>query len=674
MRFDSMEATARAKSARVLSAALAGFDLIALGAAWHLETPQFVAPMVVGAAGYGVCHFLVRKGWFVVGMLGAVTLLLGQQVALGSTGFALAATPCWGPLIVVIAAASLPLYWLSTALGLTLATHGVLASFDNNLARTWPEYALGAALSATAFGIAWYRAKDTSQISSDARRSSARSPLPSPSESDEQRRLIADHVDDLIALLDAQAKPVFLSPSHARVFGQPLEELMLASVDQWVIPEHREEFRGAIADAFKTGRSNLEVSLCGPNGITRIFDMKLKRVEGATHSWLASASRDVTERKGLQQRLMSNERMESLARLAGSVAHDFNNLLMVIGGAGEMARHAAKGIPAAVEDLDNVLEATHKASKLTRQLLTFSRKQVVTVTTLDLALSLFEIHDLIERLVGNKIKLVFDFEPGCPKVVMAAAHLEQLAMDLALNARDAMPNGGELTFGLRSIRLDADEPPLTAGVYVEFFVRDVGTGIPEDVQQHIFEPLFTTKGELGTGLGLPTCQNIVSACHGTISVESALGHGTTFRIRLPTCQNSSARPPQRPSPLPEPIRRVLVVDDEPMPRETSARMLRASGFEVVVASNLAEARQYINDPSVELDALLTDVVLSGETGIDLLEECRQHRPKMRIVVMSGYSPNPEASRKVMAVSAKFLPKPFNRQELLRALGTVEATL
>ncbi|MGE5783538.1 MAG: PAS domain S-box protein, partial [Myxococcales bacterium] len=285
-----MEATARAKSARVLSAALAGFSLIGLGAAWHLETPQFIAPMALGAAGYGVCHFLVRKGWFVVGMLGAVTLLLGQQVALDSTGLALAATPCWGPLILVIAAASLPLCWLSTALGFTLVTHGVLASFDNNLARTWPEYALGAALSATAFGIAWYRANDTRHSPDDAP-SSAHSLSATPSESDEQRRLIADHVDDLIALLDAQAKPVLLSPSHARVFGQPLEELMLASVDQWVIPEHREEFRGAIADALKTGRSNVELSLCGPNGITRIFDMKLKRVEGATHSWLASASR-----------------------------------------------------------------------------------------------------------------------------------------------------------------------------------------------------------------------------------------------------------------------------------------------------------------------------------------------------------------------------------------------
>jgi CheY-like chemotaxis protein len=311
------------------------------------------------------------------------------------------------------------------------------------------------------------------------------------------------------------------------------------------------------------------------------------------------------------------------------------------------------------EELDNVLVATSAASKLTRQLLTFSRKQVVTPTELDLSQTLDGIRELLERLVGKKITLDFDFEADCPKVVMAASHLEQLVMDLAMNARDAMPNGGKLTFTLRPQTIDGD-------AYVELSVTDQGGGIPEEIRQHIFEPLYTTKGDAGTGLGLATCHSIVARWHGAISVESETGRGSTFRVLLPASHNG-LRAQLRPSPVPQPVRRVLVVDDEPAPRATAARLLQSSGFEVIVASNLKEARDLIREPTLTLDALLTDVVLSGEVGTDLLEECRACRPNIRIVVMSGYSPNPTATEKLMAVSAKFLPKPFSRQELLRAL-------
>lgn len=664
----------RARTVGPTTGALAGLSFASLILVWWLGAgTALVTIWAVTAAGYFVSLTMIRFGNIAAGAWLAFTLMLAQYVEAGLIGAKLGAASttshaCLLAVPLLFGSVALPARSQAIVLAATAVTLGITGWVLGFERLTRIDQIAGLALALVLFAVSWYRIQIDNRALETTLDNPSNSGAPVPHDADQSHHyLLTEHADDLCALVDKRIMPLYMNPAYARVFGQPLEELMQTALDRYAVPDSQEDFRRAVTEALEHGRGTAEVNLSGKDGIVGTFDMKARRVPSADGPLLALICRDVTERRRLQQRLMATERMESLARLAGSVAHDFNNLLMVIGGAGEMARHALKDNPEAIEDLDSVLDATHNAAKLTRQLLSFSRKQVVTVTELDLAENLHSIRELLERLVGNKVKLVFDFQP-CPKVMMAAAQLEQLAMDLAMNARDAMPNGGTLTFSLGRFEVAPGTASLAAGPYAELTVLDEGTGIPDAIRPHIFEPLFTTKGDAGTGLGLPTCLNIVSEARGSISVESRPNRGTTFRIRLPSSALSSVRPSQRPSPVPAPILRVLVVDDEPAPRETAARMLRASGFEVVVASSFDQARRCIEDPELELDALLTDVMLRGELGTDLLEDCRRRRPKIRIVVMSGYSPNPEASRKVLAVSAKFLPKPFTREALIRALG------
>lgn len=687
-------AESRSRAVSLAAGALAGLSLAGLlGFCWLGAETLFVTVWALITLGYLACRFLVSaarstvSAWLVVGLLLAQYVQAGFIVTQPSGAPTLADTYLLA-LPLLIGNVTLPMRWraltvVAAAAALAAATWlggiGQLARTERITGLVFALVVFGLSLTWTTAARCPAGALDSSprtvvQPPDDRARSDrstdSRPPLAGPNgEIPRYAQLLTECAQDLCALATVDTIPVYLNPAHAHVLGQPLPDLMHVALAQLAVPDSQDEYVRAVSEALERGHGTAEVQLCCGSGQVRIFDMKVERVDGPRGPLLAIISRDITERRRLQQRLMASERMESLARLAGSVAHDFNNLLMVIGGAGELARHAVKDNPRAVEDLDSVLEATHNASKLTRQLLAFSRKQVVTVAELDLAEALYSIRELLERLVGNKIQLQFDFEP-CPKVMMAAAQLEQLAMDLAMNARDAMPQGGSLVFALRSIELSADTASLTPGIYAELSVKDEGTGISEEVRQHLFEPLFTTKGDAGTGLGLPTCQNIALEARGSIGLESAPGQGTTFRVRLPSSALSTVRTSHRPSPIPLPIRRVLVVDDEPAPRETAARMLRASGFDVVVAASLEEARQCIEDPTLELDALLTDVVLHGELGTDLLEDCRRRRPQTRIVVMSGYSPHPDAAQKLMRASAKFLPKPFSGEQLLSALGSV----
>jgi CheY-like chemotaxis protein len=317
-------------------------------------------------------------------------------------------------------------------------------------------------------------------------------------------------------------------------------------------------------------------------------------------------------------------------------------------------------------DLDAVLAAAGTAAELAGHLLTFSRRQVVVRTRVDVGEVLTSQREVLERVVGPRVRLEYEVEGDLPTVLIPRAHVEQVALNLAGNARDAMPSGGRLLFRLRARNLgDREIGDLVAGRYVELEVQDEGVGISPDVLPHVFEPLFTTKGTLGTGLGLATCFGIAIQAGGTIEVASEVGKGTTFRLLLPAAgaPDASIAVPATPSE----VKRVLVVDDDANVREMTARMLRAEGHEVLAASTLAEARAILDDHAVRLDALVTDVVLGAEQGTDLISPCRKARPETRIVVMSGYAPDPNASATVAASGAAFLAKPFGRDQLLRAL-------
>jgi hypothetical protein len=396
-----------------------------------------------------------------------------------------------------------------------------------------------------------------------------------------------------------------------------------------------------------------------------VFVVSLLHVRGTEHAF-AIAEREDRARGELETRLQASERLEALGRLAGSVAHDFNNLLTVIQGASDLARSALPAGHPSRADLDAVSAAAGTATELTRHLLTFSRRQVLVRTRVDVGKVLRSQRDVLERLLGPRARLEYDVEEDLPTVLVPRAHVEQVALNLAGNARDAMPSGGRLLLRLRARNLgDREVGDLVAGRYVELEVQDEGVGIPPDVLPHVFEPLFTTKGKLGTGLGLATCFGIAIQAGGTIEVASEVGKGTTFRLLLPAAGAPEAIIAA--APTPSEVKRVLVVDDDANVREMTARMLRAEGHGVLAASTLAEARAILDDEAIHLDALVTDVVLGAEQGTDLIAPCRKSRPETRIVVMSGYAPDPNASATVAASGAAFLAKPFGRDQLLRVL-------
>lgn len=665
-------AAQRQKNALVITLVLTILGVVILAPAWLLGAQGIILVVVLATdAAYALSHWLVRRSLVTHGVLVTITAILIQHVAMAAANAELEPAPYLAAVPILVAAATLTSRWLWVVFVATTIALG-LEGGARTLNRM-DEVALlsGAVLMLVSFVVSLLHVRSIERAfcvasEQDAERARAAA---SAVESEARYRLIADHTDDLFALIDPQGNAVYLSPSHERLFALALDDRTSVSLGRIIAPSSVEVLSEAFRETLTDGEARREAELRDKNGVARSYDVMMTRVASKDGPLIAVTSRDITERKQYQQRLAASERMESLGKFAGTVAHDFNNLLTVISGATELARGAIGDRKDVVRDLDGVLAATRSASKLTRQLLTFSRKQVVSPTELDLAEYLGKIRELLERLLGNEIRLVYDFEPDCPKVVLAATHLEQLAMNLSVNARDAMPNGGRLTFGLRKLVLAAGPAhPLPAGTYTELSVTDQGSGISEDIRANIFEPLFTTKGDAGTGLGLATCQSIALQWRGAIGVESELGHGSTFWVRFPASTGTPTQTSARPSPMPLPSRRILVVDDEPGPRETAARLLRSSGFEVVVASNLQQARQFISDPTLTLDALLTDIVLSGELGTDLLEECQRLRPQARIVVMSGYSPDPSAGTKLASVSAKFLPKPFTHAELLRVLG------
>jgi len=390
---------------------------------------------------------------------------------------------------------------------------------------------------------------------------------------------------------------------------------------------------------------------------------------------LALAEQRDAERLRLAERLQKAERMEALGRLAGGVAHDFNNLLVVIGGSAELAMSELPATHPATRELMHVVEATERAAAVTRQLLAFSRKQVVGTERVDPWRTLDDLRELVPRLVGEKVKVRFEMHRAESTVRISSTQLEQLVLNLAANARDAMPSGGTLTLRVQPRIVEPEEvPSLKPGEYVELTVSDTGSGMTREVREHLFEPFFTTKeAGRGTGLGLATCFGIATAAGGTITVQSEPGEGATLCVLLPAVGEEDGL---RSSPTgswndTEPGGKILVVDDDERILRICRRILESRGFEVHEASDAAASLE-IAEREPNLDCILTDVVLGTDDGIALLGKLRVHQPHARLIVMSGYTPEPERAEALADQGAQFLPKPFSKRQLLAAAGAPTA--
>ena len=386
---------------------------------------------------------------------------------------------------------------------------------------------------------------------------------------------------------------------------------------------------------------------------------------------------DVTERKRLEDHLRQSQKMEAIGRLAGGVAHDFNNLLTVISGRAQIELLRPELSGPSRRNIDLIAEAASRASTLTKQLLAFSRKQVLQPRVLDVDIVVAGMEPLLRRLIGEDIDLVTATEPGLGRVRADPGQLEQVVLNLAVNARDAMPQGGRLTIETANAELDEayarQQADIHPGPYVILAVSDTGVGMDAETRAHLFEPFFTTKGVgEGTGLGLATVYGIVKQSGGHITAYSELGRGTTIKIYLPRVDAASELREAAPEPVV--LRRgsetVLLVEDDEAVRELTCEVLEMHGYTVLAVADAGEAPRVLEGASRPIHLLVTDVVMPRLSGRELTERLRSLRPGLKVLYISGYAGTAVVHHGVLDPGTPFLQKPFTPDALLRSVRKV----
>jgi len=381
---------------------------------------------------------------------------------------------------------------------------------------------------------------------------------------------------------------------------------------------------------------------------------------------------DVTERRVLEDQLRQSQKMEAVGRLAGGIAHDFNNLLMVISGYSEFLLERLGAEPQLRGPAQEIASAAERASSLTRQLLAFSRKQMLAPRIVNLNEVATENTKMLTRMIGEDIDLVMVPGANLWPVRADAGQIEQVIMNLAVNARDAMPSGGKLTIETSNVTLDEAyarfHAPLPPGDYVMVAISDTGNGMDNETQSHIFEPFFTTKGTKGTGLGLSTVYGIVKQSGGYIWVHSEVGRGTTFKIYLPRVASTGEAVTQVAVPVEyrkvEPGREtILLVEDEPNLRYLARQYLEKQGYRVIEAADGAVAVQIAVAHEGVIHLLLTDVIMPGMNGRELAQRISEIRPNVKILYMSGYTENVIGQNGTLDAGVRLLQKPFNLRDL-----------
>jgi two-component system, cell cycle sensor histidine kinase and response regulator CckA len=384
---------------------------------------------------------------------------------------------------------------------------------------------------------------------------------------------------------------------------------------------------------------------------------------------------DISERRQLEGQLRQAQKMEAVGRLAGGVAHDFNNLLMVIKGHTELLLGALEPSAPITRKIEQIDRSADRATALTRQLLAFSRMQVLQPQVINLNVIIDEMGKLLPRLIGEDIELLIRTDEDLGTVRADASQMEQVIMNLAVNARDAMPNGGKLVIETANAELDhsymASHPLMKVGPYIQLVVTDSGTGMDAETQAHIFEPFFTTKEKgKGTGLGLATVYGIVKQSGGFIWVYSELGKGTSFKIYLPRLDQREDQigVPHNPGEVPMGTETVLLTEDEQDVREIAREFLESGGYSVIEAKDGAEAIELAAKHRGKIQLLVTDMVMPGMTGQELAVKLQSEHPGLCVVFMSGYSEHAATEMANADPSVRLLTKPFSRAAILRTVG------
>ncbi len=502
-------------------------------------------------------------------------------------------------------------------------------------------------------------------------------------ESETRYRTLFDSALDAILLIKGR-NIVDCNKKAIEMFGSPKDQIIGKTILDFAPPSQpdglssQEGARRRMESAYQGETQFFEWRHRRLDGTEFDSEVRLNVIELNGEKYLQAIIRDVTERKLLEDQLRHAMKMEAVGRLSGGIAHDFNNLLTTILGYSEIALMDLSKDNPTRDNIKAIYEAGERAAALTRQLLAFSRKQVMEMKTLDLNTVIGNMANLLCRLIGEDVQLSLKTQAGISKIKADPGQLEQIIMNLVVNARDAMPEGGRLTIGTREETLTPEyantHPELEAGRYVVLSVSDTGVGMSEEVCERIFEPFFTTKevGK-GTGLGLATVYGIIKQHNGHVSVHSEPDKGTTFKVYFPAAKVAlpeESRDPEPRGKLARGTETILVVDDEPSVRQLVLDTPAPLGYKVVTAENGVEALRLCEEMGGHIDLLLTDVIMPGMNGRELSERLKSMCPRVKVAFMSGYADNVITRHGVPGEGIIFIDKPLHPSSLSATLREI----
>ncbi len=490
-------------------------------------------------------------------------------------------------------------------------------------------------------------------------------------------RQLAESIQQVFWMTDARGAVLYVSPAFETIFGRSCESL-IASPGVWmdaVHPDDRERVEQAAYARSRRDEFDEVYRIIRPDGAVRwIRDRAFHLYNDAGELYrLVGTAADITEQRQLEEQLQQAQKMEIVGRLAGGVAHDFNNLLTVINGMADLVLAGLADDDPTRRDITQIRLAGDRAAALTGRLLAVSRRQILKPEIVDLSAIAAGLQDMIQRLVGEDVTLVLELAPDLASVRADPGQIEQVVLNLVVNAVDAMPDGGVLTIETRTVQVDAvyaaEHPGTRPGPHAMLAVRDTGVGMDESIRRRIFEPFFTTKAlGKGTGLGLSMVYGIVKQSGGSIWFQSEPGHGSRFTIYLPYVTGSPAsRQTSVPAAMARGQETVLVVEDEVPLRELAARILTTAGYTVLQAANGADALALLERHAEPVHLLFTDVVMPGMNGRELASRLTMLRPAIRVLYTSGYTEDAILRHGVLDDPGRFLSKPYTPSVLRRRI-------
>jgi len=500
--------------------------------------------------------------------------------------------------------------------------------------------------------------------------------------SEERFRALVENSSDALLLVDAEGRVTYISPSSSRHLGWGSDEMLGQSIFDFLHPDDRDAMSVKLAEVLRSPGKPVtqDIRLQHADGSWRAIEsIAVNRLSDPSVEAIVVNARDITDRRKLEEQLRHAQKMEAVGQLAGGIAHDFNNLLTAILGYCNLMRDDMPAEDPLRADLDEIHTAGERAASLTRQLLAFSRRQMLQPQVVDMNSVVQQLEKLLRRLISENVELVTALARDLLSVRVDPASIEQILVNLTVNARDAMPHGGRLTIETSNVDLDETfaigHVPMKPARYVMLAVGDTGEGMDADTQARVFEPFFTTKEQgKGSGLGLATVYGMVKQSGGYIWVYSEPGHGTVFKVYFPPAEQRAKTSDQdnagrRSSDAMHGWETVLLVEDEDAVRALAREVLRRHGYVVLEARHGVDALRMAERHPDDIHLMITDLVMPHMGGRNLVERLAAVRPKMKVLFMSGYTDHALMHRDLTPGTA-FLQKPFTPEAFVRKVRSV----